>query len=330
MATASEITAFIQKLGNLAVKECNNRIAAGKGFVLPSVCIAQSAIETGWGTAGIMTRANAFFGIKAGGSWTGAVYRADTWEVADGTAYNTTANFRAYASLADSVRDYYDLIGNATRYANALSFGSVAAAWKSPRECITAIWSGGYATDTLYVEKIINTINARALTAYDAKITGEGSPDSPDAPVANLPIPSIIFKRSEMVQGSLILTDSARAISNNKEDLTAVALNWDSSVEIGKNTDFVINGIPAGTQLYVAYTTDTSAEIFGPYSAEAFNNNVLAFNASLRTGFYLKKENGGEFLLSELPTTFELSLINNALPGAVVNTGPLAYFVEIV
>ena len=175
MATATEISSFIKRLGRLAVNEANNRIAAGKGFVLPSVCIAQSAIETGWGTAGIMVKANAFFGIKAGGSWTGAVYRADTWEVDSGGAYNTTANFRAYPSLEASVTDYYDLIGNNSRYSGGLSYGTDKTKWLSPKACITAIWAGGYATDTLYVEKIMSTINSRNLTAYDELVDGTGT-----------------------------------------------------------------------------------------------------------------------------------------------------------
>lgn len=175
MATATEISAFIKLLGRLAVNECNNRIASGLPFVLPSVCIAQSALETGWGTSGLMVKANAFFGIKAGGSWTGKVYTADTWEVADGEAYNTTANFRAYDSLEESVADYYNLIAGLSRYSEALSYGSDKSNWKTAKETITAIWAGGYATDTLYVEKIMNTINARNLTDYDELVTGEGS-----------------------------------------------------------------------------------------------------------------------------------------------------------
>ena len=186
MATNAEITAFIQLLGRLAVNECNNRIAAGKGFVLPSVCIAQSALETGYGTAGIMTKANAFFGIKAGGSWTGAIYTADTWEVVNGEVHNITANFRAYGSLEESVTDYYDLIGNASRYANALSYGTDKTKWKTARECVTALWAAGYATDELYVQKIMNMIEPRNMTSYDRLITGEGTlPEDSTLPDAN-------------------------------------------------------------------------------------------------------------------------------------------------
>ncbi|MBO5712865.1 MAG: glucosaminidase domain-containing protein, partial [Clostridia bacterium] len=112
---------FFTTLGNLAVAESNRRIANGSKFVLPSVCIGQSALETGYGSSGLMVKANAFFGIKAGGSWTGKVYTADTWEVADGVEYNTSANFRAYDNLQDSVAAYYELIINASRYRGGLS-----------------------------------------------------------------------------------------------------------------------------------------------------------------------------------------------------------------
>lgn len=172
MATNDEIKAFIKLFGRLALAECNTRISQGKGFILPSVAMAQAAHESAWGTAGIMKRANAFFGIKAGGSWTGKVYRADTWEVADGESYNTTANFRAYDSPAESVHDYYELMTGASRYAGALNFGTDQSKWKSPREVVTALWKGGYATDTLYVQKVMNTLDARSMDDYDRMIDG--------------------------------------------------------------------------------------------------------------------------------------------------------------
>lgn len=169
-ATNAEIVSFINKLGPLAVAESNRRIASTGKFVLPSVCMAQSAHETGWGLSSLMTKANAFFGIKAGGSWTGKIFTADTWEVKDGEAYNTVANFRAYDSLEDSVRDYYDLIMNNSRYSNALSThpGDI----KSAYETLSAIWSGGYATDENYVSHVYGLLTGRDLTQWDAKVDG--------------------------------------------------------------------------------------------------------------------------------------------------------------
>lgn len=176
MATNDEIIAFMNLFSDLAIAECNRRIAAGKGFILPSVAMAQSALESDWGQAGIMKKANAFFGVKAGGSWTGKVYSASTWEVVEGEVHNTVANFRAYDSPAESMADYYELTCSLTRYAEGVSYGTDRTKWKSARETITALWKGGYATDDLYVNKIMNTINGRDLTKYDKLITGEGEP----------------------------------------------------------------------------------------------------------------------------------------------------------
>lgn len=162
---------FFNLLGPLAVAEANRRIANGQDFVLPSVCIAQSALETGYGDSGLMVKANAFFGIKAGGSWTGKVYTAGTWEVANGEEYNTTANFRAYDSLADSVADYYSLIINSSRYSRALS--TYPADIKTPQATIQEIWAGGYATDENYVSKVMDIINTNALTEYDTLVDGK-------------------------------------------------------------------------------------------------------------------------------------------------------------
>lgn len=170
MATETEITEFINTLGNLAVAEANRRISRGEKFVVPSVCIAQSAHETGWGSSGLMVKANAYFGIKAGGSWTGKVYTADTWEVADGEAYNTSANFRAYDSLADSVADYYDLIANNSRYSRALS--TYPTGVKSAYDTLYEIWAGGYATDEAYVQNVNAIITGRNLTEWDNKLDG--------------------------------------------------------------------------------------------------------------------------------------------------------------
>lgn len=172
-ATNEQIIAFIKLVAPLAIAECNRRAAAGEGFVLPSVCIGQGAHETGWGTSSRMTAANALFGIKAGGSWTGKVFTADTFEVKDGVAYNTVANFRAYDSVADSVHDYYELMTNA-RYANALSTLNEP---KTAVQTVTALWQAGYATDPPYVELVMNIIKGRDLTQYDSKVTGIADSD---------------------------------------------------------------------------------------------------------------------------------------------------------
>ena len=125
-----------------------------------SVVIAQAICESGWGQSEIMMKANAVFGIKAYG-WNGKVYNATTKECYDGKNYtNVEACFRAYNSLEESVKDYFDLITTSPRYRKACVAGS-------PLECITEIKKGGYATSPTYVNTIMSIINSNNLTKYD-------------------------------------------------------------------------------------------------------------------------------------------------------------------
>ena len=178
MATAQQVQNFITTLGNLARSEVKRRIAAGQKWSLPSVCIAQAALETGWGTSSLMTKANAYFGIKAGSGWTGKIYSSRTQECYDGLNYTTiTDAFRAYDSLAESVKDYFDLITGLSRYAAACGT-------TDPRACITAIKNGGYATAPDYITNVMSIINKNDLTKYD-DVSG-GSDPAPDPGVKSI------------------------------------------------------------------------------------------------------------------------------------------------
>lgn len=324
MATKTEITAFIKLLGRLAVNEANNRIAAGKGFVLPSVCIAQSAIETGWGTAGIMVKANAFFGIKAGGSWTGKVYRADTWEVADGSAYNTTANFRAYDSLEASVKDYYDLIGNSSRYSKALSFGTDKGAWLTPKACITAIWAGGYATDTLYVEKIMNTITTRDLTTYDNLVDGEGTT------IENLV--DYTFTYDDLLSGAIITTDSGRSWANETlvggSNPGIYSLDIEKAVTLAYEATFTIQ-IPdfLGLIIHTLYDDLVDLRLHTTY----VNGDTITIPAGYTFAFRIIERNDNNFISpAEIMNEKIVFKAPYSLPtGDEIATSVIAHFVKI-
>lgn len=172
MATKEQVNTFIKTLSTLAMNEKNKRKKAGKKWVLPSVCIAQAALETGWGTSPLMVKANAYFGIKAGTNWKGKVYDTKTQECYDGVNHVTiTDTFRAYDSLKESVADYFDLITGLSRYSNACNVTDA-------RKCIQAIKDGGYATSPTYVTNVMSIINQYNLTQYD----GVKSDDSTTTP----------------------------------------------------------------------------------------------------------------------------------------------------
>lgn len=175
MATKTQVNNFIKKLSVLAIAECNKRTKK----VLPSICIAQAALETGWGTSSLMTKANAYFGIKATSSWKGKVFNSKTSECYDGSTYtNITACFRAYDSVAESVADYYDLITGLSRYAGAVNETNA-------EKCITAIKNGGYATSPTYIKNVMSIVNQYNLTQYDSCMTGDSKPTTNETKPVN-------------------------------------------------------------------------------------------------------------------------------------------------
>lgn len=161
MASNIQINKFLNKIVPIVQKEYLKR----DHWVLPSVCIAQAALESAWGTSAMMTKANAYFGIKAGSNWKGKVYSSKTKECYAGIGFTTiTGVFRAYDSLADSISDYYNLICNNSRYASAVNNSN-------PRNTITAIKNAGYATDPNYISDVMAIINKYNLTKYDALVS---------------------------------------------------------------------------------------------------------------------------------------------------------------
>lgn len=147
---------FIRLIGTFVQAE--NRKRGNPLF--NSVVIAQACLETGFGKSQIMMKAYAVFGIKATTNWKGKVYNARTNEVYNGVSTNISAYFRAYNSFQESIKDYFDLICNLSRYKKAMDC-------KSYEECIKAIANGGYATDPNYSNLVISIIRQYNLYEYD-------------------------------------------------------------------------------------------------------------------------------------------------------------------
>ncbi len=118
----------------------------------PRHLLAQAALESNWGrnvpqdSAG--RSSNNLFGIKASADWTGATVTTGTQEFQGGAATNTSAQFKAYATPAQSFQDYVALLRNNPRYSNALNTGGDLKAFAS------GLQRGGYATDPDYANKI--------------------------------------------------------------------------------------------------------------------------------------------------------------------------------
>lgn len=138
---------FISAVAPLARAEYLNR----NRWVLPSVCIAQAALESGWNL-----NAKTIFGIKGNGQ------SLATTEYINGKYVSTTASFKQYPNLAAAVHGYYDLITGNSRYTGAVNNVDYAAA-------VDAIKAGGYATDPQYAKKVKSIIEYYYLTQYDKR-----------------------------------------------------------------------------------------------------------------------------------------------------------------
>ena len=141
----------------------------------PRHLIAQAALETNWGrnmpqdSAGRCS--NNLFGIKASAGWSGSTVTSDTQEFQGGVATNISAQFKAYATPAQSLQDYVALLRNNPRYSAALNTGSDVQAFA------TGLQRGGYATDPDYASKIAAVANAVANKVNDARATSTSVSD---------------------------------------------------------------------------------------------------------------------------------------------------------
>jgi peptidoglycan hydrolase FlgJ len=133
----------------------------------PRHLIAQAALETNWGRSMPQDSngrcSNNLFGIKASAGWSGATVSSDTQEFQGGVATTTSAQFKAYATPAQSFQDYVALLRNNPRYSTALNTGSDIQAFA------TGLQRGGYATDPDYANKIASVASAVAHKVSDAR-----------------------------------------------------------------------------------------------------------------------------------------------------------------
>ena len=135
--------------------------------LFPSVKMAQAALETGWGDSTVGA-ANNLFGIKATGSltpyWKGDMVNASTPENYGNGNVIIRDNFRAYATVQDSIKDHSHLLLTLSRYAPVRNA-------KTPEEQARELQRCGYATGANYSDKLISIINQHNLKDLDKKKT---------------------------------------------------------------------------------------------------------------------------------------------------------------
>lgn len=142
---------FIKVIAPIARNEYLNR----KKWVLPSVCIAQAALESGWNLS-----AKTLFGIKGKGQvFTTSEYLNGNWE-------KIKASFKSYPDITSSIIGYYDFLAETPRYSKVINNPS----YKNAVLCLIKTTDGKpYATDPNYISKIISIIEKYKLTVYDER-----------------------------------------------------------------------------------------------------------------------------------------------------------------
>lgn len=149
---------FLATVAPVAIK-----VRVDGGVLFPSVSIAQMLLETG----GTLHSWNNLVGYKVGSGqhtpyWHGKRVNRKTWEVDEGGRRdNVAADFRAYDSIEDNLKDQALLfLNNRRRYQRVIDA-------RTPEEQAAMLLASGYATDPQYGEKIIAIIRSHGLTQYD-------------------------------------------------------------------------------------------------------------------------------------------------------------------
>lgn len=146
---------FIAAIAGLVKK-----YARGNGILVHSPVIAQAILESNWGKSTLAAKYHNYFGLKCGSKWTGrSVNMRTNEEYTPGTLTQINDNFRAYESMEEGVKGYFEFL-SLTRYQNLKGI-------TDPKKYLETIKADGYATSTKYVENNMRIVEQYELTQYD-------------------------------------------------------------------------------------------------------------------------------------------------------------------
>lgn len=149
---------FVETIAPLIVAEGKKR-----GYKVFSTAIAQAVIESNYGQSKLSAGYNNFFGLKCGSKWKGKSVNMKTKEeYSVGTLTTIKDNFRAYDTVEEGVKGYYDFIST-KRYANLKDA-------LTPLQYAQFLKADGYATSSSYVNTLYSTVNKLGLARYDNAI----------------------------------------------------------------------------------------------------------------------------------------------------------------
>ena len=220
---------FIDKISVYAVEDM------GASGILASVTIAQSALESGFGTTDLAINANNLGGMKcdlSGNTWTTAwdgvskYYKNTKEQRKDGTWYTVHAAFRKYPDWGTYIKDHSLYLVGAMKEKNKKRFAGLVGE-KDPRKAIQIIKDGGYATDNIYVNKVMSIINRYNLTQYDKVVSGNTSVQKPCIQIIpEFATKNKCYKNSKKIIPKGIMLHS---VGCPQPDPSAFVANWDKT-----------------------------------------------------------------------------------------------------
>ncbi|UJF15235.1 glucosaminidase domain-containing protein [Jeotgalibaca sp. MA1X17-3] len=213
------VDSFFESIVPLAIEDS---IQSG---VLPSITIAQGALESAWGLSGLTKSANNLFGIKSSNDWNGKVHNIITQEympakydskgniIAKAYWYNVVAGFRMYNNWLESVNDHGKFFTSTEWRKN--NYKHVIGE-KDYRKAAQALLDSGYATDPGYANKLIAIIDNYGLYKYDE-------------------VPVLTSKYHVQKKGWLSKSGSSLTLGNAEEGLRVedLRLNFPQNNDIG-------------------------------------------------------------------------------------------------
>lgn len=174
MASSAQAKAFINQIGYIIQEEAFKR-----GYKVASPIIAQACVESNYGVSQLSARWHNYFGLKCGNSWKGnSVNLSTKEEYTKGQLTTIKDNFRAYDSMEEGVKGYFDFIST-KRYANLKTA-------TTPKEYLERIKADGYATSSTYVNTNMNCIQKWELTKFDTIGSSDTISDNPYRLMNNL------------------------------------------------------------------------------------------------------------------------------------------------
>ena len=171
---------YIEKIAPAVQRACKRY-----GY-LPSVLIAQSCLENGYGIRDyfdnpqieLLLKHNNMVGIKSDllnsswndkTVWTGESLTKETPEEEGGKKIIITDSFRKYDTIERSFADFLLFLKYASNNGKGGTpkYGDAVLSIKDPATLIEAVRSRGYATDSAYSKSVMRIVNKHNLTKYD-------------------------------------------------------------------------------------------------------------------------------------------------------------------